>query len=109
MQHRSVVLAAKLLADFRERSGGELLYEKHGNLTWKCDDLRVAANIQILSAHAKMLANALLNLLDGYFLFRRLDNVLEYLLGGLEIDLDVRQRRIGHEAYQSTQIGRAHV
>jgi hypothetical protein len=37
VQHRGVVLAAKLPADFRQRCGGQLLYDVHGHLARESD------------------------------------------------------------------------
>ena len=65
------MLAAELLADFRERSGSKLFHKEHGNLAREGDHLRVTAHFQILRAKTEMLADALLNLLDGDFLFLR--------------------------------------
>ena len=82
MQYGGVVLAAELFADLRKRSGGELLHQEHGNLTRESDHFRVAADFKILRAHAEVFAHALLNLLDGDFLFLGLDDRFKDLLGG---------------------------
>ncbi len=43
VQHRGVMLAAKLAADFRQGGGGELLHQVHGDLAGKGDGLGVRA------------------------------------------------------------------
>src|ERR1700730_7993557 len=101
MQHGRVMLASKLLANFRQRSRSELLHKKHGHLARKGDDLRVTTDLQILRAEAEMLTDALLDLVDGYLFFLRLDDVLKHLLRGTQVYLDTGERRVGHESDQS--------
>ena len=57
----SVVLAAELTADLRQRCRGELLDDVHGHLTRESNRTRIAANLQVLLAQIEMFAHALLN------------------------------------------------
>src|ERR1700730_15412442 len=74
VQHRSVVLAAELAADFRQRRGSELLDDVHGYLPGEGDCSRVAADLEILLAEIEVLAYALLDQIDRDALFLRRDN-----------------------------------
>src|ERR1700741_3158458 len=60
-----VMLATELPADLRERGGGELLHQIHRDLARKRDGLPVRANFQVLLAQTKLLADLLLNQVDG--------------------------------------------
>ena len=95
-----MVFAPELLADFRQRGRGELLHEEHGDLARVGNHFRVAANFQVLRAQAKDFADGFLDLLDGNFLFLRLDDVAEHLLRRGEIQFGAGERGVGHQANQ---------
>lgn len=65
MEHGGVVLAAELASDFRQRGGGELLHQVHGNLARVGDGFRVRAHLQVFGAELEVLADALLDQFDG--------------------------------------------
>src|SRR5882724_937279 len=65
VQHGGVVFTTELAADFGERSGGELLDDVHGHLPRESDGASVAADFEILLAQIEVLADALLDEVDG--------------------------------------------
>jgi hypothetical protein len=71
VQHGSVMLAAKLVANFGQRGGGQLLDDIHRNLARKRDRARIAPNLQILFTQIEVFANAFLNQVYGDALFLR--------------------------------------
>ena len=80
------MLAAKLAADFRQRCGGKLLNNVHGNLARKGDGFGVAPHLEVMLSQAKLFADAFLDQLDGHLFFLRGDNVSQYLLRGRQVD-----------------------
>ncbi len=60
-----VMLAPELPADLGERRGSELLDDIHGYLARESDGAGVAAHFQVLFAQVEMLADALLDQVDG--------------------------------------------
>src|ERR1700681_902870 len=85
VQHRRVMFAAELASNFRERSGGELLHQIHGNLAGKGDGLRVRAHLQVRLAEAELLADLFLDQVNRDALFLRGNYVPQNLLCGNEI------------------------
>ena len=71
------MLAAELAADFRERSGGELLHQVHRDLPGKRDRFGIRADFQVRLAQAKLLADFFLDQVDGDALFLRGDDVAQ--------------------------------
>src|SRR5712691_1152850 len=100
VQDGSVVLAAELAPDLRQRGGGELLHDIHRYLAWKSDGPRVAANLQVLLAQIEVLAHAFLDQVDGDALFLRSDDVPEHLLRRRQRTGSAGQRSIRHQARQ---------
>src|SRR5713226_741430 len=75
MQDGGVVLAAELSANLRQRGRGKLLDQVHGNLAGEGDGFGIAPHLQILLAQPELLADTLLDELDGDLLFLRGDEV----------------------------------
>src|ERR1035437_1132813 len=75
VQDGRVMLASELASNFRERSGGELLHQIHGDLPGKYDGLRIRAHLQVLLAQAKLFADLFLDQVDGNALFLRGNDV----------------------------------
>src|SRR5437879_5401834 len=94
------MLAAELPADLGERRGCELLDDVHSNLAREGDGPGVAAHLQVLLAEVKMLADALLDQVDGDAFFLRRDDVAKYLLRGGERNNGAGERSVGHQARQ---------
>src|SRR5712692_8055379 len=100
VQDGGVVLPAELPADFRQRRGGELLREVHGDLAGEGDGLGVAPHLEVMLSQAKLFADAFLDQLDGHLFFLRGDNVSQYLLRGRQVDPRPGQRGVGHKTRQ---------
>src|SRR5262249_22395598 len=100
VQDGGVVLAAELPADLRQRRRGELLHQVHGDLAREGDGLGVAAHLQVLLAQPELLADALLDQVDGDLLLLGGDDVPEHLLGGAQGDRGAGQQAISEEPRQ---------
>src|SRR6266481_4708812 len=98
MQHRRMVLAAELPADLRKRSSGELLDDIHGHLARKGDRTRVTADLEILLPQVEVLADALLDQVDGDALFLRSNDVPQHLLRCRQRTRRARQRGLSGRA-----------
>src|SRR6267143_5088414 len=89
-----VMLAPELPADLGERRGGELLDDIHGYLAREGDGAGVAANFQVLFAQVEMLADALLDQVDGDAFFLRSYDIAQDLLRSSERDDGSCQRSV---------------
>ena len=98
MQNGGVVFAAELASDFRERRGGELLDDVHGDLARIGDGFCVGADFQILLAKTELFADAFLDELDGDLFFLGGNDVAKDLLRIAEIERDSRERCVGDQA-----------
>ena len=89
-----------MAADLRKRSSGELLDDVHRHLAREGNCTRVATNFQVLLAQIEVLADALLDQVDGDALFLGSDDVPQHLLRGPQRNRCARQRRVGHQPRQ---------
>src|SRR5882724_193896 len=96
-----VMLTPELPADLRERRGGDLLDNLHSYLARESDGAGVAANFQVLFAQVEMLADALLDQVDGDAFFLRRYDIAQDLLRSGERDDGSCQRSVSHQAGKS--------
>src|SRR5579875_54137 len=80
MQNSSVVLAAKVAADFRQRCVCKLLYEIHSDLAWIGDLLGITFCLQLCRRHIEALSYRTQNGFDRDSAFGSGAQVFESLL-----------------------------
>src|SRR5690348_15363165 len=101
MQNSGVVLAAELATNFGERGLGEVLREVHGDLPGIDDGTGVVLRLDLGNAQSELLSASLLDGLDGDLTGLLVDDVLQHLLRGHEIQFATGQGRVGDETNES--------
>src|SRR6185369_531209 len=98
MQHRGVMLAAKLATDLRQGSFGEMLGQVHGDLPGIDNGARVVLGLDLDQAQSELLSHCLLDRLDRDLAGLGVDKILQHLLGVGQRDLGADQRRMRYQA-----------
>src|SRR6185437_8516788 len=98
VQHRGVVLAAKLASYLGQRGLGKLLGQVHGDLPWVNDGAGVVLGLDFHQLEAELLGHRLLNGFDGDLAGLRINKVFEHLLGIGQGDLGADEGRVGNQA-----------
>src|SRR5688500_3280865 len=107
---RGVVAAAELAADLRQRAGGQLFGQEHGDLARAGDLAGAARRLHVGQLDVEMLGHPLLDFLDGDAAVVGAQQVAQQLLRGFQGHRMTNQGGVGGDAgqraFQLAHVGR---